>query len=272
MPKIESKVYINTFCYNEVKYRIDLNKLKDCFNHCTGKSLKDLFPDIFTESEFKREGRTYNTYRVGVNLAVDLANDLGLDSSNIRLTSERVFDVGRSSKTKRNVVCHGDLWSSNLIFDQSDHCRLVDFQMVRYLPPAHDLMLLLYWGTSKNVRQEHEQEFISHYYQVLEATLKLNNFRGIVPSYDELLQGIEELRPAALLTSVLFSPMTMMDGEEVARIMNDPHSYESFYFGDRKYFVSEYMAKNPDYEKRIKDLVGELVEMSMNINNIPKYT
>lgn len=238
--------------------------------HIVGKSLRDLYPDVFEESEFRRDhGLSVTMLTVSVNLAVDLANEMGLDTSRIREASERIFDLTRSSQTKRNVVCHGDLWSSNLIFDQTDHCRLVDFQMVRYLPPAHDLMLLLYYGADAEVRQKHEQRLIKHYYRIFTEALELNDFQGKVISFEELLQGVEELRLAALFTAVLFHPIVLMDTQTASKIMSDPVTNDAIFFGDRKSIVKEYMTKNPEYKKKIQDNVREFVEMSLVIDSIP---
>ncbi|XP_058803313.1 uncharacterized protein LOC131671128 [Phymastichus coffea] len=236
-----------------------------------GRSLRDLFPDVFEESEFLREGSSFTALTVGVKLAIDLAKDMGLDSSNIQRAGERIFGVGQSSKTKSNVVCHGDLWSSNLIFDHANHCRLVDFQMVRYLPPAHDLMLLLYYGAATEVRQ-HERQLVEHYYRVFIDTLELNNFKGNVPGFEELLQGIAELRLPALFTAVLYHPIVLLDTSTASKIMSNPTTCEAIFFGDRKSIVKDYMAKNHEYKKKIQENIKEFVDMSLLIDSIPEYT
>ncbi|XP_058792973.1 uncharacterized protein LOC131665237 [Phymastichus coffea] len=240
--------------------------------HTQGKSLKDLFPTLLKESQFKRIGLSYTWYSVAINLAVAIADELGLDSSNIRQASERIFDIGEPSQTKRNVVSHGDLWSNNMVFDDNGRCNLVDFQLIRYSPLAHDVMQLLYLCTSKEFRRKNERRMIEYYYGILTDTLRLNNFKGNMISLEEVVQGAEEQRFAALVTAVIFHPTVLMDGKTAGNIMNDTAAYESYYFKNRKPFVDEIMANNDDYRDRLIEDVNELVELSLKVDNLPRPT
>lgn len=231
--------------------------------------MKDAFPAILEDTQYKRTGSSYIWYSVAINLAVALADELGLDSSNIRRASERVFDTSAPSKTKRNVVSHGDIWSSNMVFDGNDRCYLVDFQLTRYSPLAHDLMQLLYLCTSREFRQKHERRMIEYYYQVLIETLELNDFKGDMISFEEVLQGAEEQRLPAVVVAMIFHPTVLMNGKTAATIMNDTDTYESYFFKDRKPFVDKIMAEEPDYREKIIEDVKELVDISMIADSLP---
>lgn len=211
-------------------------------------------------------------YTAAIDFAVTLAGELGYDYSNIRRTCECVFELGQPSKTKRNVINHGDLWGSNMIFNGDDHCKLVDFQLIRYAPLAHDVMQLLYLSTSREFRQKNEQQMIGYYYDKLTECLTDNGFKGDIPSFEELTNGVEEQRLPAVVTACIFHPTVLMDGKTAARIMNDPATYEAYYFTRRKPFVDAIMAENPEYEKWVKDDVRELAEMSLRLDTVPKLT
>jgi aminoglycoside phosphotransferase (APT) family kinase protein len=48
------------------------------------------------------------------------------------------------------TVCHGDAWSNNMMFEESeDSATLIDFQMITLGHPARDLWYLLAINTDK---------------------------------------------------------------------------------------------------------------------------
>ena len=54
------------------------------------------------------------------------------------------------SKSQIITVCHGDAWSSNMMFSEADdHVTLIDFQMIGLSHPARDLWYLLATSTDK---------------------------------------------------------------------------------------------------------------------------
>lgn len=157
-----------------------------------------------------------------------------------------------------------------MIFDQTGGCNLVDFQLVRYAPLAHDLMQVIYLCSTRQFRARHELRVIEHYYATLKETLIISRFRGVIPSYEEVLQGAEEQRLPALVTAMIFHPTVLMDGKTAARIMDDPVTYEAYYFRDRRPFVKEIMAADAEYEGWIKETVRELAEMSAVADSLPR--
>ncbi|XP_058803307.1 uncharacterized protein LOC131671122 [Phymastichus coffea] len=237
-----------------------------------GKSLRELYPNIFEESEYRRTGRNYEWFVACIDYLIVLAEEMGLDSSCLAKACDRVFDVSIPSKTKRNVLSHGDLWSNNIIFDKANRCRLVDFQLMRYAPIAHDLMVLLYFCTPREFRESKEAQVIHHYYKIFQETLNLCDYKGQVPSFEELKQGVEEQRLPALIIAAANFHMILMDGKEVAEIMNDPKESEIYFFKERKRFVDKVMAQNLVYAKRVKDITREMVEMSLKFDEFPKLT
>ncbi|XP_001601411.1 uncharacterized protein LOC100116567 [Nasonia vitripennis] len=235
-----------------------------------GKPLNQLYPSLFEESEYKDTERSRAWFLSAINLSISVANDLGLDTSNMLEACKRIFDMAIPSKTKRNVVTHGDLWSSNLIFDPADRCIIVDFQLLRYSPLAQDLMQLIYLSTTREFRRQHETQLIKHYYESLEAALKLNGFKGPVPSFQELMEGVEEQRFPSLVSAVINFPTIMMDGKIGAEIMNGLDAYESYFFVNRKPFVDKIVARDPEYGRRVVEVVKELAEMVQKVESLPR--
>ena len=159
-----------------------------------------------------------------------------------------------------------------MIFDDAGHCVLVDFQLIRYAPLAHDLMQMLYLATTREFRKKHERQIIEFYYATLKETLTANGYVGSAPSFEEVLQGAEEQRLPALVTAAIFHPTVLMDGKTAAIIMDSPATYESYYFHDRRPFVYDIMAKDPEYKIRIEEIVTEFAEVSLIFDSIPQPT
>jgi len=87
-------------------------------------------------------------------VAVSIAENHGYDPHLIRATCERIYDITKPSCTKTNVVSHGDLWDNNLMFnnDMPPYCLLVDYQLLRYSPLAHDIAQFLYLCTDRSLK------------------------------------------------------------------------------------------------------------------------
>ncbi|KAL7294541.1 hypothetical protein TKK_0012069 [Trichogramma kaykai] len=239
-----------------------------------GRPLVETFPRLLEETEFKRSGRSFEWYANAMDLAVRLARERfgHEDEAGLRRAGDTVFDMCRASRDKLNVVSHGDLWSSNLMFDAAlRRCRLVDYQLLRYAPLSHDLAQLLYLCSTRDFRRRHEAKMIELYTATLLERLS-TRYEGPQPSRDEILRGYEEQRMPACATAVIFHPTVLMSGRDAARIMDEPATYEEYYFRNRLPFVRLIMAGDKEYEARILEDVEELIEMSRRYDNVPKPT
>ncbi|XP_012525356.2 uncharacterized protein LOC105830529 [Monomorium pharaonis] len=236
-----------------------------------GKPLNQLYPDVFIEIEFNREGLTRKWFEAGVDVAAAIAERLGHDPDLIRSTCEQVYYAMKPSCTKANVVSHGDLWGNNLLFnnDAMPKCLLIDFQLFRYSPLAHDVAQFLYQCADRDFRETWESAMLLHYYDTLRETLNIHEIHTQTPSWSELIKGMEEQRLGALITAIIRFPMVLMD-ENGARILNDPASYADYWFRNRKEIVLSTMEKDPIYERRISEAVVELAEVASRLDQLPK--
>ncbi|XP_011707632.1 PREDICTED: uncharacterized protein LOC105462618 [Wasmannia auropunctata] len=239
-----------------------------------GTSLNRLYPDAFAEKGFLRAGQTRQWFESGVDVAAVIAERLGRDPGLIRSACEQVYRAMEPSRTKTNVVSHGDLWGNNLLFDDDapPKCLLVDFQLLRYSPLAHDVAQFLYLCTDRSFRETWESTMLRHYHDALRETLNLHENRAQLPPWSELIEGMEEQRLAALVTAIIYFPTVLMDEALSARVMNNPTSYVEYYFTNRKEFVLANMEKSPVYKRRISEAVVELAELASRIDQLPKPT
>ncbi|KAG8362549.1 uncharacterized LOC105270012 [Fopius arisanus] len=232
-----------------------------------GKSFKDIFPEELYEVAFVRSERRRKWFLAGVDLAIRVAEEMSLNPSRLPETFDRIFVAMESSKSKTNVISHGDLWGNNLMFNDADppECKLVDFQLFRYSPVGHDLAQFLYLCASRELRDSKKEELLNYYWEQLLEKLGDVVVTRKIPTLEEVLQGYEEQRIAACCTAALYFPTVLLDGTVGAEIMDQNESYEQFYFEDRRDIVLGIMRENVSYGERIQETVRELVEMSFKV-------
>ncbi|XP_024879880.1 uncharacterized protein LOC112459792 [Temnothorax curvispinosus] len=237
-----------------------------------GTSLNRLYPDAFVERAFVHEGMTREWFEAGIDVAAIVAERLGHDPDLIRSACEQVYHAMKPSRTKANVVSHGDLWGNNLLFnnDVSPKCLLVDFQLLRYSPLAHDVAQFLYLCTDRSFRETWESTMLRHYYDTLRETLNIHGTHTQTPPWSELIEGMEEQRLGAVITAIIYFPTVLMDENIGARVMNNPASYADYYFRNRKEFVLSNMERDPVYKRRISEAVIELAELASQLDQLPK--
>lgn len=237
-----------------------------------GTSLNRLYPDVFEEKAFVHEEMKRKWFISGVNVAAAVAERLGYDPDLIRSTCEQVYHVIRPSRTKTNVISHGDVWGNNFLFnnDVSPKCLLVDFQLLRYSPLAHDVAQFLYLCTDRSFRETWESTMLRHYYDTLQEILNSYEIHTQTPPWSELIEGMEEQRLGAVITAIINFPMVLMDESVGAQILNDPISYVEYTFRNKNEFVFSNMEKDPVYKRRISEAVIELAELASRLDQLPK--
>lgn len=75
------------------------------------------------------------------------------------------------------VICHGDLTVNNSMFciDQQNipkEIQLIDWQFARYASPVTDLVLILICSTTKELRDQHFDDFLKIYHESLSDLLQ----------------------------------------------------------------------------------------------------
>ena len=95
--------------------------------------------------------------------------------------------LSRSSTDKLNVLNHGDMWINNFLFtkDKSD-VVFVDFQESFFGSPGIDLNHLIYSSADFNVHENHLDDLLKLYANVLAATLKNLNYKKEIPSLKDV--------------------------------------------------------------------------------------
>ncbi|XP_014477064.1 PREDICTED: uncharacterized protein LOC106745716 [Dinoponera quadriceps] len=238
-----------------------------------GSPLNQLYPDAFTKRVFSVDQKTREWFRAGVNVAAAIAERLGHDSDLVRIACEQADYAFTPSCTKVNVASHGDLWGNNLMFndDVPPRCLLVDYQLLRYSPLAHDVTQFLYLCTDRSFRETWGSTMLRYYYETLCETLDTHEASlRRRPAWSEVVEGFEEQRLSSLITAIIYFPTILMDEKLSAQILNDSESYTEYTFRNRTKFVLSVMEKDLDYGRRISEAVAELAELASRLDQLPK--
>lgn len=170
-------------------------------------------------------------------------------------------------KDTLNVLIHKDLWTNNILFKYKDgeptNAMIIDYQCIRYGPPAFDLMILLYLTTTRNFREEHEADILYHYYDIFseciaeETKAKLKSF-----GYDknDFLWWCERGRMFALFEAIGILPFVLMDSKNAEKVFDDPETFEKLTLEDRTEPVVAYAKKCEEYKQRNLEVSEEFME------------
>ncbi|XP_075978152.1 uncharacterized protein LOC142977908 [Anticarsia gemmatalis] len=166
-----------------------------------------------------------------------------------------------------NVLVHKDLWVNNIMFkyenDTPVNAVLVDYQALRYGPPAFDLMIFLYVTTDRHFRDTKEKDVFNHYYTVFEESLtddSKKRMEGLGFDRDNFLEWCERARMFGMVEAIGIYPFILMDPKTAQKEFDDPATYEKYMYEDRSEPVLAYSMKCNVYRDRNLEASEEFVE------------
>lgn len=239
------------------------------------KTLHDKFSYCMHETLWPQQGTAkpmFDAAVKGIVSMIDLLSELNDDQRSmfkkkiLRLCKDHTVKLLPSVKHK-NVLCHGDLWANNLMFkydanNQPVECCLVDFQLARYNPPAHDILCFLQFSTTRKLRENHGKTLFKIYHDsmaaiMMEAGLNISE----VFSWDEFIESIQDLRIMCMIHGVLNTPIMLLDSDAVDKYFaEEPKLLESILHVDRTPLICEQFNEIPKYRARMIDGLLELYD------------
>ncbi|XP_059616399.1 uncharacterized protein LOC132261557 [Phlebotomus argentipes] len=185
----------------------------------------------------------------------------------------KIVDYVKTSDQFRNVVSHGDLWANNIMFKYEEigeekkvpkpvDCRLVDFQLVRYAPPALDVVTLICNTTDSGFREENLEKLLDGYHKSLCG--ELGRF-GIVPddiiSWEDFLQSYEYYKLAGLIESVLFGHLTGLPAEIANELLGSSEKFGDFIKSNTRIkFCIKAFETDAGYRSRLTDSFCQIID------------
>lgn len=253
-----AKFHAKSLIFEEVYQK----NLHDEFSHCMQETLWPL-----------KEGRAKAMFDAAVKGTISVIDLMpGLDQEQRAKFKAKVEELCEDHAGKllpstkhKNVLCHGDLWANNILFKYDDdekplECCLIDFQLARYNPPAHDVLCFLQFTTVRQLREDHCDELFKIYHETVSAALKEANLdiEKVLP-WDDFVESIDDLRTMCILHGILNIPIMLLDPVAASKYFSrEPELLENILYVDRTPLMCEQMRDVPRYRERLMDALLEL--------------
>ncbi|XP_076172468.1 uncharacterized protein LOC143149191 [Ptiloglossa arizonensis] len=258
--KTIAKLHAKSFIFEEVYQK----NLHDEFSHCMQETLWPL-----------KEGRSKAMFEAAVKGILSIVDEMpDLNEDQLKAFRAKIVDLcaGHTGKLlpsskHKNVLCHGDLWANNILYkydsdNKPTECCLIDFQLVRYNPPAHDILCFLQFTTTRQLREEHSEELFKIYRESMADALQEANLDiSTVFPWNEFIESIEDLRLMCILHGVLNIPIMLLEPSAASKYFADEsHLLESVLYVDRTPLIREQLKNVPEYRARILEALLELYD------------
>ncbi|KAJ8979423.1 hypothetical protein NQ317_002203 [Molorchus minor] len=216
--------------------------------------ISEHFAKEIAERTFSFRGRSCEKYVVSDEMANKIVKYINSEDGLKKLL--------RPSEKYRNVLCHDDLWRNNIMFNETDDCLLVDFQLCRYTPPIFDVLLMLYINVEKNILRANFPLFLDMYYDFLKTELSYSSINNetVIPK-SSFLQSAQDYSLPALIESGLYGTNTFLPEELSTSVISNMDTFEEFSFKNRSPFILKEYENNENYRKRFNNVLEPLFEI-----------
>jgi len=239
------------------------------------RTIFDLYGHLLNEVLFvsgdDRSEKALASGITGVRAMIDLIEELD-DNGKIvvkrRVTewSRRISQLLAPSSEYRNVICHRDIWANNIMFRHDstgnpNGCYIIDFQFLRYCPPAIDFACCLYLTTDRATRDRNFDSFARIYHNSLARYLTEEGFdvEDHLP-WSIFQKSYTEARNIALVYGALNLQIMLLSSEAtVDYFCNATDKLEQVLYGDERSELVLYQCeKLPAYKARILEILREI--------------
>ncbi|XP_066141824.1 uncharacterized protein [Euwallacea fornicatus] len=200
----------------------------------------------------------------------ELTESLGMSEPELEVTFTNfylnMFSKIKTSTKIRNVINHGDMYVGNMLLktDQNGspvRAILVDFQLLRYIPPCFELMFFIYVSSTKSTRTNHLTELLDHYYNCFADNLKQFDLdlTAILPRKD-FEDEVNRIKSASIVNAFFYAHIIHSDPdlrEEITRCKDQAQ----YYMDDHRDKFVEVAWSDEHYRGFLRMLMEDIVEM-----------
>lgn len=163
-------------------------------------------------------------------------------------------------------MIHGDLWSNNLMFKKNekgevDSAVMVDFQLARYAPPAHDIVTFLHFVQNNDYRLQHEAELCKYYYDTLGQELAKNDVdvKKVFP-WEDFLESYHFFDEFGAISSVLYFQLILTPSEITSKFLASPELFDKNMLVSRSEMIVECYLHDEICRSRMTQAMNYLIK------------
>lgn len=138
---------------------------------------------------------------------------------------ERYQDMiaAATKTTDRGVISHGDSWTNNFLYkyvgDNPFDAKIIDFQLTRCASPVLDLAFMIYACTTQDMREEHYDDLLKYYYEVLSSQISaLGSDPDEVYSWEVFMSEVKKYSYFGLAFSFESTPFIILAPEDAVNM------------------------------------------------------
>lgn len=242
-----------------------------------GQTIQDRYGQAFKETAFMKNDRVTEKYiascAIGACTIVDLMKELTSQEAVmikewIKSTLPRLPELLDTPNKFRNVTCHRDVWANNMMFKRNAAgrpigCYLVDFQFLRFHPPAFDFITCFYLTTDRATRRRCYNRLIDVYYDTMRRELSSEGLDvEVCLPRSEFLESCRELNEASLSYCVANLQVMLLNKDAVEEyFIENLEKLDEYIYGDKRSELVKHQCRTArGYQRHITEIIEEIRE------------
>ena len=164
------------------------------------------------------------------------------------------------------MIVHGDLWANNVLFRKNNKGKLqdaviIDFQLARYAPPAHDVMTFLHLVQSRRFREKYQNDMLLHYHNCLSQFLEKEglSIATLLP-WQEFRSSCDYYEELGIITALFFFQLILAPCEISNKFLSSADLFFQTILVDRSDLVVECFLTDSIYRERVTEALNELIQ------------
>lgn len=138
----------------------------------------------------------------------------------------------------------------------------MDFQLARYGPPAHDLMMSLHLVQTLDFRKKHQEALLNQYYTTLTAELAAEGLDvSTALPRDEFDASVRYYREYAILNSIMYFQLILTPSHITGKFLSSSELFDQNMHNDRSEMIVACYKEDDICRDRMTEAMREAAEL-----------
>ncbi|XP_030745634.1 uncharacterized protein LOC115874581 [Sitophilus oryzae] len=184
-----------------------------------------------------------------------------------------IFSGILTSDIFRNAIAHGDMHLGNMLFKQEldgsiSESKLIDFQILRYIPPVFDMLVFIHVNSSRETRLKHYDDLVEGFYKDIAKYLdKFGHDPGNVFPRDVFYESIKHVRPACLSMAYWFCYLMKADPEVKADLFMNQEKFIYYYENNNREYI-DLVWTGACFQEGLRSLLQDITDYIVETDNM----